>query len=111
MDDVGRQLRTNLRKALESSGKPVSSRNLFVVSLSGHASTGRTTHRRDGRILPNPSSLTISKVDTSAGFFLFYYDDRGDVLTDTYHDTIEGAFEQANFEFGIVDRDWQTVLD
>lgn len=111
MDDIARHLKSGLREALDSSGEPVLSRALFVTSLSNHASTGRTTHRRDGRILPKPSSLAISKVDSSPGVLLFYYDERGDVLTDTYHDTVEGAFEQANFEFSIVPSEWEKVAD
>jgi len=111
MDEVARRLGTDLRETLERSEKSVLTVNLFVASLSGHASTGRATHRRDGRILPKPSSLTISKVDSNPGFFLFYYDERGELMTDTYHDTIEGAFEQAQFEFGIVSHEWKAVLD
>jgi hypothetical protein len=111
MDDISRQIKTELLEALERSGEPVLSRTLFVTSLAGHASTGRTTHRRDGRILPKPTSLAISKVGSKPGVFLFYYDERGDVLTDTYHDTVEGAFEQAQFEFNIIRSEWEKVLD
>jgi hypothetical protein len=111
MDDIARQLKTDLSEALERAGEPVLTRTLFVISLLGHESTGRTTHRRDGRILPMPSSLAISKVDSSPGFFLFYYDEQGDVLTDTYHDTVQEAFEQACFEFDIVRSEWEQIMD
>ncbi|GFL61111.1 hypothetical protein TUM15775_18620 [Neisseria gonorrhoeae] len=37
---------------------------------------------------------------------MFYLDETGQEQTDTYHDTLDSAFEQAEFEFGISKEEW-----
>jgi len=75
--------------------------------------SGNTTHRAahieadtvvaDG-VFPPPSWVQI--VQTDEGFFLLYLDAAGVALTDTWHQTLEEAKRQAEFEFEIQAPDW-----
>lgn len=56
--------------------------------------------------LPNPIRLQISEQDK--GFFLFYIDASGDVISDTWHASLKEAMAQADFEFGVKECDWET---
>lgn len=40
-------------------------------------------------------------------FYLLYFDSAGNYITDTWHLALEGAKQQASFELGILDDDWQ----
>lgn len=44
-------------------------------------------------------------------FLLLYFDEHGKWITDTWHQTLDEAKGQAEFEFGIAERDWETVAD
>ena len=72
-----------------------------------HRPTGKTRHYRGGRELPVPAALWIVRYDGDPGFYLFYLDDRGREMTDTYHDTLEGALSQAKWEFGVGEDEWE----
>jgi hypothetical protein len=83
---------------------------LFQVSLRAeHKPTGRTRHYRGHGELPAPKSLSIGQFDNDPGFYLFYLDRDGREQTDTYHETLEDAFQQAQREFGIERSDWVEV--
>jgi hypothetical protein len=56
--------------------------------------------------LPPPSELRIVKYDGDSGFYLFYCDDSGKEFTDTYHDSLEEALAQAEWEFGVKPHEW-----
>jgi hypothetical protein len=75
-----------------------------------HEGTGRTTHYVGGEIAALPASLAVGSYDDDPGFYLLYYDQGGNELTDTYHDSIEAALEQAEFEFGISSGEWVAVF-
>lgn len=66
----------------------------------------RTIHRTPMGILPQPVALSIVQYEDDQGFYLFYLDETGQEQTDTYHDTLDSAFEQAEFEFGISKEEW-----
>jgi len=38
-----------------------------------------------------------------------YLDAEGNELTDTFHDTLDGALAQAEFEFGAKPNEWEVV--
>ena len=81
---------------------------LYQVTLAPHhAPTGRTRHFADERQLPPPSVLRIVKYPEDQGFYLLYLDAYGQELTDTYHDSLEGAMAQAEFEFQVKPSDWK----
>jgi hypothetical protein len=42
-------------------------------------------------------------------FYLFYFDADGRCLTDTWHQTLEAAKAQAQFEFEITDEEWERL--
>jgi len=82
-------------------------RRLRLGSL--HRPTGKTRHFQGSDLLPPPSELRIVKYPDDAGFYLFYCDDTGKEFTDTYHDTLEGALAQAEWEFEVKESDWEVV--
>lgn len=74
-----------------------------------HKPTGKTHHYHDANQLPAPSSLRIGKYSDDSGYYLVYLDASGVELTDTYHDSIEGALVQAEWEFGIKPDEWAVL--
>jgi hypothetical protein len=62
--------------------------------------TGRTRHVVNGEDAAGFAALAIAKYDSDPGFYLFYCDGEWRVVTDTYHDTVEAAITQAEFEYG-----------
>jgi hypothetical protein len=62
---------------------------------------------REQEIRP-PTWVYIEPVE--AGFLLHHMDDTDDrSLADSWHESIEGAKRQAQFEFDITEADWQWV--
>ena len=70
--------------------------------------TGATTHRAaeiiDGEVVPGDTlgpfaALGITRDNESEGYLLFYFDQDGDEVTDTWHETLEDAKGQAEFEY------------
>ena len=49
------------------------------------------------------------RFEGSAGYYLLYLDSEGNELTDTYHDTLESAFDQAEWEFRVQPAEWEEV--
>ena len=79
---------------------------LASVSLgSRHAATGNTRHMIGGEPMPHPAMLRIVRYGDS-GVYLYYCDEVGDEYTDTWHETVAGAMEQAEFEFNVVLEEW-----
>jgi hypothetical protein len=77
---------------------------------------GRTRHAQghmegdrvvDDGVLPAPAWVQIEP-DGDA-YLLVYLDANGDSITDTWHQTLDDAKGQAEFEFGITEPDWKTV--
>ena len=66
---------------------------------SKHIKTGNTKHWVGGQLLEEIFGLAICKYNNSDGFYLFYCDKNWQTITDTYHDTVEDAKDQAEFEF------------
>jgi hypothetical protein len=79
--------------------------------------TGATRHYRahiEGDVvvkneeLPSPAWVEIEPGD--GAFYLLYMTPDGDCLTDSWHQTLLDAKEQARFEFGIEEGDWEAVV-
>jgi hypothetical protein len=49
------------------------------------------------------------KFHDDSGYYLLYLDETGEELTDTYHDSLEKAFSQAEREFQCKEEEWQIV--
>lgn len=79
------------------------------ISLDGVNATGKTKHYILNEEMPKPMELQIVQYDGDTGFYLLYLDKEGEEMTDTYHDTIEAAFRQAEWEFNIKQEEWVTI--
>jgi hypothetical protein len=73
--------------------------------------TGKTKHFAGSEELPPASKLQIIQYEDDEGFYLFYLDSTGEVMTDTYHTTIDGAIEQADWEYGIKQDEWVNIIN
>jgi hypothetical protein len=77
--------------------------------------SGNTEHLQAtpvaGRIevieLPTPRCVEISEHEGVV--YLLRLDSEGECIADTWHETVDAAKSQANFEFGIQDDEWQSV--
>lgn len=63
------------------------------------------------------AALRISRYDEpdnpkpTGGFYLFSLDEAEEWVTDTWHESVDDAFDQAEFEFGLVRSDWAAADD
>ena len=77
--------------------------------------TGNTTHLQAERsvggleVTPAGDPTTVEVVEQEGAIYLLRLDDRGECVADTWHETVEAAKAQANFEFGIEDGDWKDI--
>ena len=77
--------------------------------------TGGTTHLRGVRVanelevteIPDPEAVEV--VEQDGAVYLLRLDSQGECLADTWHESVEAAKAQANFEFGIDDGDWKDI--
>lgn len=72
-----------------------------------HEPTGNTRHFHGREPVPSPRQLLIVQYAGDPGFYLIHLDEGGNELTDTYHDTLEDACEQAAWEFQVEEGDWE----
>ena len=79
---------------------------LMKVDLSSYEATGKTKHFYGSMELSKPDELRIVQYHGDSGFYLFYCDKSGEEVTDTYHDTMESAFKQAEWEFNVKPDAW-----
>jgi hypothetical protein len=71
-----------------------------------HRPTGHTRHLKDGQPVAPPVSLRIARDSNSDGVFLLYLDADDEEQTDTWHQSIGDAQDQASLEFGVQQSDW-----
>ncbi|WP_433076894.1 hypothetical protein ACQP1P_33125 [Dactylosporangium sp. CA-052675] len=77
-----------------------------------HQPTGVTRHYfgnpSGARVeVPRPVSLQVVQYPgDEPRAYLFYCDESGGEMTDTYHDSVQEAFEQASAEFGVLHHEW-----
>ena len=75
-------------------------RTLFWTILEHqHKSTSKTKHFVNGKYQTDFYGLVVAKYEGEEGIYLFYCDSEWKVLTDTYHESIEEAKEQVEFEY------------
>jgi hypothetical protein len=70
--------------------------------------TGETIHRVGGNVIDPASALAICQYPREQGFYLFYCDADWQPVTDTWHQTLEGARSQAAFEYQGIESHWQS---
>ena len=73
--------------------------------------TGFTRHFGEDFLNPRIRKLEIAedKGSDEIGFYLLYFDENCEELTDTYHDTLDDALKQAKLEFSISREHWTEV--
>jgi len=59
--------------------------------------------------LPDRVEIEIKADRTMQPCMMYRYTDAGEFCGDTWHETLEDAFEQAEFEYGLFQRDFQVV--
>jgi hypothetical protein len=75
-------------------------RTLFYTLIDHrHLATGNTKHIVSGQLVTKISGLAICKYANDHGFYLFGCDENWNSITETYHDSIEEAKDQAAFEY------------
>lgn len=72
-----------------------------------HRPTGKTRHYLGTSELPPPAELRIVQYTEDPGYYLLYFDNQGAELTDTYHDSLAEAMQQAEWEFGVRPEEWR----
>lgn len=78
-----------------------------IVLAPHHTATSKTRHYRDGVRIGSPVGLII--VRFSDGYNLIHLDGQGGEMTDTFHESIADAIDQAAFEFSIEPKEWNNV--
>jgi hypothetical protein len=53
--------------------------------------------------------LEIVQLPPDSGFYLLYLDGSDGEMTDTWHESLEQAVDQANFEFGLLPNEWERL--
>jgi hypothetical protein len=53
--------------------------------------------------------LRIAQYPSDPGFYLLYCDGDGREMTDTYHDSLEEAMAQAEWEFETKEGEWEIM--
>jgi hypothetical protein len=71
----------------------------YLVIGKDQGNTGNTRHWVGGSLLTVVHGLAICKYVDDAGYYLFYCGPNWEVITDTFHESIGDAKEQAEFEF------------
>ncbi len=74
-------------------------------------SVRKTRHYLGNKVLSDFAELQIVQFHDDSGYYLFYCDEKGVEITDTYHDSIEKALAQAEWEFGLRPEEWIVVCD
>jgi len=76
-------------------------RVLQVANLAGAQPTGKTLHV--GFDVNSFAALAIAQYEAEpSGVYLFYCDADWNVMDDTWHEDVDAASEQANFEFRLL---------
>jgi hypothetical protein len=73
---------------------------LKIADLSQARPTHATRHVVKGQEVGDFAGLALARYDEQSGVYLFYCDRNWKTVTDTYHETLELAIAQAEFEFG-----------
>lgn len=83
----------------------------FLVLSNNHVKTGATKHYIGGQVLEDTYGLAICQYNNDDGYYLFYCNSDWVEATDTYHETVEDAIGQAEFEYQGTQADWQFITE
>ena len=79
---------------------------LKSVNINKKISSRKTVHKIGDEILEIPSKLQIVQYKNDSGFYLLYLNSKSQEITDTYHENLQMALDQAKWEFNIEENDW-----
>lgn len=68
--------------------------------------TGNTQHFVNGKLFNAAYGLAICENKPGDGYYLFSCTDNWAEVTDTWHETIEDAKDQAEFEYAGISNNW-----
>ncbi|MBC7900569.1 MAG: hypothetical protein H7070_11020 [Saprospiraceae bacterium] len=90
--------------------KQVSNANVvaYTVIDERHRHTGNCEQIVAGVLMGAALGLAICQYDGETSFYLFGCDENWDVLTDTWHETLADAKEQAEFEYDGISATWNS---
>jgi hypothetical protein len=77
-----------------------------IVLDARHGRTGFTGHFRNGQPLLAPSKLQIVRFPGDEAVHLIHLDSNDVEQTDTWHESVVDAREQARLEFGVEPEQW-----
>ena len=77
------------------------------VILNLNKSEFKNIHTVGGEKILPPHELQIISYPDVEGFYLLYIDNNGEVITDTYHETLINALDQAEYEFNVLPSEWR----
>lgn len=68
--------------------------------------THNTSHYIGGVLHGKFKSLVVCQFPNDNGYYLLYFDDKGEEITDTWHETLEDAKDQAEYEYPGITNIW-----
>lgn len=76
-------------------------------------SLGQTRHLQGNAsgAVEMPAPTTVEIVESEGACFLLRKDESGQCIADTWHLTVQEAMEQARFEYGVAETDWEPWAD
>jgi hypothetical protein len=74
-----------------------------------HRHSGNCIHRSNGLVQGPAVCLAICQYDEDDGYYLFSCDEKWNVLSDTYHSSLDEAIRQAEFEYTGTSDTWEIV--
>ncbi|MDI1241300.1 MAG: hypothetical protein PSX80_05205 [bacterium] len=83
---------------------------LFTSIDERHKHTSNTDQVVAGKLMGPAIRLAICKYEGEEAYYLFSCDEGWDSITDTYHESVEQAKEQAEFEYEGITATWQTKI-
>jgi len=85
-------------------------KKIATLKLQPHHSPSRARHSINSEVIASFVALEICTCGPDEGYYLLHInaDGRG---TDTWHKTLDDAFDQAAFEFDAIRNEWQMESD
>ena len=74
-----------------------------------HTPTDATIHTVAGEPFGPAAGLAICQDPTSSAVYLLYCDDNWEPVTDTWHENVQDAKEQAEFEYSGTQESWESM--
>jgi hypothetical protein len=76
-----------------------------------HHVTGKCHHAVGRQVMGAAAGLAICQYPGEDSYYLFYCDRQWNVVTDTWHETIKDALQQAEFEYEGVSATWRRAAE